>query len=107
VSQMDQVTQQNAALVEESASAAQSLSAQAQKLAEVVAIFKIDGAGASAMVLVAAAPVAHRSPARTLTSNVKRPALGIKRAALAPAAPVRATQATTVARSGDDDWTNF
>jgi methyl-accepting chemotaxis protein len=62
VSQMDQVTQQNAALVEESASAAQSLSAQAQKLAEVVAIFKIDGAGASAMVLVAAAPVAHRRP---------------------------------------------
>jgi methyl-accepting chemotaxis protein len=71
VSQMDQVTQQNAALVEESASAAQSLSAQAQKLAEVVAIFKIDGVGASAMMLVAAAPVAmaHRSPARALTSK--------------------------------------
>jgi len=37
----------------------------------VVAIFKIDGVGASAMMLVAAAPVAmaHRSPARALTSK--------------------------------------
>jgi methyl-accepting chemotaxis protein len=42
VAQMDQVTQQNAALVEESAAAAQSLSTQAQRLAEVVAVFKID-----------------------------------------------------------------
>ncbi|WP_454690521.1 methyl-accepting chemotaxis protein [Achromobacter aloeverae] len=42
VSQMDEVTQQNAALVEEAAAAAGSLQEQAQRLAEAVAIFKIN-----------------------------------------------------------------
>ncbi|PND34957.1 methyl-accepting chemotaxis protein [Achromobacter pulmonis] len=42
VSQMDEVTQQNAALVEEAAAAAGSLQEQAQRLAEVVAVFKIN-----------------------------------------------------------------
>lgn len=41
VTQMDQVTQQNAALVEESAAAAQSLKAQADRLAQAVSAFKI------------------------------------------------------------------
>ncbi|WP_338619281.1 methyl-accepting chemotaxis protein [Achromobacter sp. E1] len=42
VSQMDEVTQQNAALVEEAAAAAGSLQDQAQRLAEAVAVFKIN-----------------------------------------------------------------
>jgi len=41
VSQLDQTTQQNAALVEESAAAADSLRQQATKLAEVVGVFKL------------------------------------------------------------------
>jgi methyl-accepting chemotaxis protein len=41
VSQLDQVTQQNAALVEESAAAADSLAQQAQRLVEAVAQFKL------------------------------------------------------------------
>jgi methyl-accepting chemotaxis protein len=41
VSQMDQTTQQNAALVEESAAAAESLRSQAQRLVETVAVFKL------------------------------------------------------------------
>jgi len=41
VNQLDQMTQQNAALVEESAAAAQSLQDQAQKLAGVVATFRL------------------------------------------------------------------
>ncbi|WP_310564009.1 methyl-accepting chemotaxis protein [Hydrogenophaga sp.] len=40
VSQLDQMTQQNAALVEESAAAAQSLKDQAARLAQVVAVFR-------------------------------------------------------------------
>ena len=42
VVQLDQMTQQNAALVEESAAAAESLSDQAQRLAEVVGTFKLN-----------------------------------------------------------------
>jgi methyl-accepting chemotaxis protein len=43
VAQLDQMTQQNAALVEESAAAAESLREQAQRLAQVVSTFKISG----------------------------------------------------------------
>ena len=41
VTQMDQVTQQNAALVEEMAAAASSLKAQAHELVQVVAVFRL------------------------------------------------------------------
>ena len=41
VTQLDQMTQQNAALVEESAAAAESMRLQAQQLTDVVAIFKL------------------------------------------------------------------
>jgi methyl-accepting chemotaxis protein len=41
VTQMDQVTQQNAALVEESAAAADSLKAQAQQLVHMVSVFRL------------------------------------------------------------------
>jgi methyl-accepting chemotaxis protein len=41
VSQLDQVTQQNAALVEESAAAAESLNQQAAKLVEAVGVFRL------------------------------------------------------------------
>lgn len=43
VTQMDQVTQQNAALVEEAASATQSLEAQADVLTRAVATFRLGG----------------------------------------------------------------
>ena len=49
ISQLDQMTQQNAALVEESAAAAESLREQAQRLADAVAVFKLVGAGESAL----------------------------------------------------------
>ena len=41
VAQLDQVTQQNAALVEESAAAAESLKKQAAQLVEAVAVFQL------------------------------------------------------------------
>ena len=42
VNQLDQVTQQNAALVEESAAAAESLRHQAARLADVVGVFRLN-----------------------------------------------------------------
>jgi methyl-accepting chemotaxis protein len=57
VTQMDKVTQQNAALVEESAAAAESLETQARKLVQAVAVFKLAGAtGARAGQVAAAGP---------------------------------------------------
>jgi len=69
VTQMDQVTQQNAALVEQSAAAAQSLKSQADKLAEVVAVFRVGHEGAQR-----AAPASHAAPARH-PAPAKRPAV--------------------------------
>ena len=46
VTQLDQMTQQNAALVEESAAAAESLKDQAARLAQVVAVFRVGSARA-------------------------------------------------------------
>ncbi|RFB73030.1 MULTISPECIES: methyl-accepting chemotaxis protein [unclassified Herbaspirillum] len=42
ITQMDEVTQQNAALVEEAAAAAQSLQEQASNLSQIVSVFKLD-----------------------------------------------------------------
>ncbi|MBA5636821.1 MCP four helix bundle domain-containing protein [Duganella sp. LX20W] len=57
ISQMDQVTQQNAALVEEAAAAAASLQDQSSSLAEVVSVFQLTGhAQAAPRSLAAVAP---------------------------------------------------
>jgi len=57
VGQMDEMTQQNAALVEEAAAAAESLQSQAGKLAELVSTFRLTkSAGRSGMAGVAARP---------------------------------------------------
>lgn len=62
VTNLDQMTQQNAALVEESAAAAQSLRDQADQLTQVVATFKISGSSASSSgVLTAVTPAPVRS----------------------------------------------
>jgi methyl-accepting chemotaxis protein len=53
ISQMDQVTQQNAALVEEAAAASEAMQDQASKLAQVVSVFKLDGRQPAAVVPVA------------------------------------------------------
>ncbi|MBI3479052.1 MAG: Tar ligand binding domain-containing protein [Nitrosomonadales bacterium] len=65
ITQMDEVTQQNAALVEEAAAAAESLQEQAQNLTVSVATFKMDGGGSRAVAMKPAktAPVA-KAPAR-------------------------------------------
>ncbi len=55
VTQMDQVTQENAALVEEAAAASDSLREQAQALSQLVATFRLDEVGA-------AAPAPRRAP---------------------------------------------
>ncbi|QDJ51982.1 methyl-accepting chemotaxis protein [Bordetella hinzii] len=61
VTQMDEVTQQNAALVEEAAAAAGSLQEQARQLAEAVAVFKLN---AGEVIDVPAAQLAGRARAR-------------------------------------------
>ena len=70
ISQMDQVTQQNAALVEEAAAAAGSLQDQASALARVVSVFNVGAAHAPA----AAAKPAAKPAARPAAKVAARPA---------------------------------
>jgi methyl-accepting chemotaxis protein len=53
ITQMDEVTQQNAALVEEAAAAAEALEEQAQNLASSVSVFKIETGAASRQAIAA------------------------------------------------------
>jgi len=59
VHQLDQVTQQNAALVEESAAAAESLKYQAAQLAETVSKFRVNGDGLSRPATTQSKPTAQ------------------------------------------------
>ncbi|MBI5918281.1 MAG: MCP four helix bundle domain-containing protein [Nitrosomonadales bacterium] len=61
INQMDDVTQQNAALVEEAAAAAESMEEQAQQLSELMGKFKLSGAPAVARASVRKLPPARPS----------------------------------------------
>ncbi|MDD0809603.1 methyl-accepting chemotaxis protein [Curvibacter sp. RS43] len=84
VNQLDQVTQQNAALVEESAAAADSLKTQSQRLADLVSVFKLGNEDASAAWSRAAPaaapavrkPTASRAALGAQSGNAAQPALG-------------------------------
>jgi methyl-accepting chemotaxis protein len=60
ISQMDHVTQQNAALVEQAAAAAGAMQEQAAQLADAVSIFKLDAAPQRAVLRSAARPLLAR-----------------------------------------------
>ncbi|MFL9925641.1 methyl-accepting chemotaxis protein [Herbaspirillum lusitanum] len=69
ITQMDENTQQNAALVEQAAAAAQSLQDQAAKLAELVSVFNLSGAALPAPGMAMNAPRSRDiTPARPLLS---------------------------------------
>jgi len=87
INELDQMTQQNSALVEQSAAAAASLREQAVKLTEVVALFRVDGRSGSRIHSVPA-------PARPQASMVGP-----------VTAPVRLPTRKMAAR--EDDWANF
>jgi hypothetical protein len=64
VTNLDQMTQQNAALVEESAAAAAGLRDQAQRLSQVVSVFNVGGHVAAPAYVAPRAPAVQHAPAR-------------------------------------------
>jgi methyl-accepting chemotaxis protein len=87
IGQMDQVTQQNAALVEEAAAASESMKDQARNLTEVVSVFRLGGSQrvpealpmaarqAKPVPQLASVPSRPVKPAPVKATPVKRPAL--------------------------------
>ena len=106
--EMDSMTQQNAALVEEAAAAAQSLQDQAGELARVVSIFKlVEGEEGAAL---APAPVASVPAVRAPAARTARPALKKTVAAAAPAKaakPSAAKPKKAPVAAGNDEWEEF
>jgi methyl-accepting chemotaxis protein len=92
--QMDQVTQQNAALVEEAAAAAEAMMDQAAHLSQVVSAFKLS---ATAMAGMGAPPARARKAAHAA------PAVPAVKAAPAKALP----QARAAAKPTADEWEEF
>lgn len=84
ITQMDQVTQQNAALVEEAAAAAASLEDQANKLMQTVSMFQIDGAQSNNQRTVNS--TVTQIKAVKSTRPKPRPAAPLKRVISSPAA---------------------
>ncbi|WP_312518464.1 methyl-accepting chemotaxis protein [Massilia sp.] len=88
VTQMDQGTQQNAALVEEAAAAATAMREQSTLLAQAVAVFRIDGAQALAASKASVTPVVKPVAAQTARIAAPAPAAAPRPAAPRAAAPV-------------------
>lgn len=118
VNEMDDVTQQNAALVEEAAAASQSIVEQAKALNELVARYQVGasasssgGAGASVRAM-AATPKSTPAPVAVERRDQKRP--WTKSGKLLASAPGASATATSAARkaagnraSSDSEWSEF
>jgi methyl-accepting chemotaxis protein len=113
VSQMDQTTQQNAALVEQMAAAASSLKSQAQELVQTVAVFKLSD-GQHSTSARASARTPPRTPARAAPSSpapkraIAKP-LSNRAPALSAPAPKLANKPKSkpTPAGGDEDWETF
>ncbi len=102
VNQMDQATQRNAALVEETAAAAAGLKQQASELVQAIAVFKFDDGAGTATGARSLVPAAPHKPARIATVA---PATAPENARVPATAVARAPAVATV--GADDDWTTF
>jgi methyl-accepting chemotaxis protein len=115
VKQLDEMTQQNAALVEESAAAAESLKEQAIKLNSVVSTFRLtESAGAvphrpAAAPAPAAAPkaIAQEAIARAARSAAPKPAAPAPAPAIQKAAPAPVAAPAAPSHGNDSDWETF
>jgi len=108
ISQMDNVTQQNASLVEEAAAASEALQEQAGKLADLVSVFRIDGVQGR-VVPVAAPKVAPKTPAavaKPAAPAQRRPVLAKPQAA-SSAASAASKPVKAAVPAGEGDWEEF
>jgi methyl-accepting chemotaxis protein len=109
VAEMDTVTQQNAALVEQAAAASQAMQEQAAKLAEMVAVFQVSGSSAAGRGDTAPA---RKAAARPAAEPLRRPALAAvpaaRPASSKPASkPASKPVSKPAAKPGEDEWEEF
>jgi methyl-accepting chemotaxis protein len=101
VAHMDQMTQQNAALAEQSTASAQSLASQVDRLAQLVAAFRIEASGVGHRSSATAPQAARRTP-----SHLQQLAAEAFDRKPAPR-PARVASAAPRAASGGGGWDEF
>ena len=107
VTEMDQVTQQNAALVEEMAAAASSLKLQADDLVEVVAVFELDAQSSNKANLKPQAVASTDYKSNTI-QNIVRTSPQLKPPAPKAAALPKLTSTSPSKSTGDNnEWESF
>jgi methyl-accepting chemotaxis protein len=108
ITEMDAVTQQNAALVEQAAAASASMQEQAENLSRVVSVFKLDqNAAASPMAAPRPARAAASAPPRPpAPAAAARPQLAQHSAQVTPLRPA-AAKAKAATASAEGDWEEF
>ncbi len=110
ITQMDEVTQQNAALVEEASAAAQAMQEQAAGLVESVRVFRLDARAHEAAVVAPASSVLTKAVPRKPSAPVLKAAPRAM-AAKALSKPVvkrePALQLGTAGAASGGDWTEF
>jgi methyl-accepting chemotaxis protein len=105
ITQMDSVTQQNAALVEEASAAASSLDEQAQQLVRSVSVFKIDSHNNRTPHAPATRLPSQARPYVTHPSRATRPAPAAHKAAAT--AHSSSLSASTTSPEADPEWSSF
>ena len=103
VTQMDQTTQQNAALVEEMAAAASSLKSQAQELVQTVAVFKL----ADSYQPRSSAPRGLRTAKATHQPVAAQKMAPPRSASTLPKPPLKRVAHAAPTALQDDDWGTF
>ncbi len=93
ISQMDEVTQQNAALVEQAAAASESLEEQAERLAILMSRFRLSNLADIPVVSIRA-------------SDVSRP-IAAKMVGKVKPTPIRTVASTKILPKMDENWTEF
>ena len=99
VSQMDKITQQNAALVEEAAAAAKSMEEQTEELSNIVAAFQIGSAAATPLTAARPTPTTRTTAAAATAKTASHPVKSTAKKAPAPQ--------KQVAAGGEEDWKEF
>ncbi|MFG6414018.1 methyl-accepting chemotaxis protein [Roseateles sp. DC23W] len=109
VVQLDQMTQQNAALVEQAAAAADSLREQSSRLADAIGVFKLSGAAHRAVPAKAPPPPRAATPklAAAPKGPATRPATTPKLAAPPAMRPAAPRSAPAAAPKDEGDWETF
>lgn len=108
VTAMDQTTQQNAALVEQGAAAAEELRHQAQQLVAAIAVFKLvqDSSIANERIVASTKRPASQPQVSASSQNVVRPHFGAARPTAGGSTRQRTGEPSTSSRTGTD-WSEF